>query len=363
MKNIPNITGLRFFLAVCVILFHVSEFCSKHDIPYYNDLPIFNKGYEAVCMFFSLSGFLIIRQLYVEKKALHTISLQNFFKRRSLRIFPLYFLILFYGLLHYNYILPKVGFTGDYNTNYNLTEGIFLSVFFMPNVFASLYSPGGIIEILWSIGVEEQFYLFIAPLLLLIPLKKHISFLLLSTIIFFCTYFYLENNWLSKFGMLFFYFTSSGIISIVLLERNILLKSKIIGFVVILLFVLYFTTDVFLYFLSKANYNLLSMLLFSLVIGSLSCKPFLVLNNNLTTYFGKISYGIYVYHAIVLQFLGFFYLKFVVTMGINDFAVIVFFNVLVLFITITISHLSYQYFEKFFMKFYSDTSLSRKNLH
>lgn len=362
MKNIPNITGLRFFLAVCVIIMHVSEFCSKHEIPFYNDLPIFNKGYEAVCMFFSLSGFLIIRQLYIEKKMFNTISLKNFFKRRSLRIFPLYFLILFYGLLHYNYILPKAGFAGDYNNNYNLIEGILLSVFFMPNVFASLYSPGGIIEILWSIGVEEQFYLFIAPLLLLIPLKKHISFLLLFTIVFFCACFYIENNWLSKFGMLFFYFTSSGIISILLLEGNILFKSKIFGIALISLFVLYFATDIFSLFFSKANYNLISMLLFSLIIGFLSCKPFVLLNNNLITYFGKISYGIYVYHAIVIQFLGFFYLKFVVNMGMNN-LIIAIFNVLVIVITIAISHFSYQYFEKFFMKFYSGTSLSRKNLH
>lgn len=363
MERIPNITGLRFFLATLVMIFHTSEFCSKHNIPYYNSLPLFHKGYEAVCVFFSLSGFLIIRQLYLEKEKTKTISLKNFYWRRALRIFPLYYLILIFGLVHYNYTLPKFGFVGEFNTNYNLYEVIVLSIFFMPNVFAELYKPGGIIEILWSIGVEEQFYLFIAPLLLLISLKKHISFLLFATIVFFCVYFYVENNWLSKFGMLFFYFTSSGIISILLLERNILLKSKIIGVVLISFLVLYFTTDVFLSFFSKANYNLISMLLFSLVIGLLSCKPFPVLNNNLITYLGKISYGIYVYHAIVIQFLGFFYLKFLGNMGINNFTIIMFFNVLVLVITISISHLSYQYFEKFFMKFYSDRSLSRKHLH
>ena len=68
MERIPNITGLRFYLAVFVMIFHISEFCSKHNIPFYNSLSLFHKGYEAVCVFFSLSGFLIIRQLYLEKE-------------------------------------------------------------------------------------------------------------------------------------------------------------------------------------------------------------------------------------------------------------------------------------------------------
>ena len=362
MKKIPNITGLRFFLAVCVVIFHTSEFCSKHSIPYYNDLPIFNKGYEAVCVFFSLSGFLIIRQLSVEKKSSNTISLKKFYLRRSLRIFPLYFLILCYGLLHYNLILPKFCFEGDFNNNYNLVEGILLSVFFMPNIFASLYSPGGIIEILWSIGVEEQFYLFIAPLLFLIPLKKHVASLLFFTFLFFGLYFYLEESLLSRFGMLFFYFTSSGIISILLLEQKVLLNNKVISFILISLFIIYFSTNFFIDFLSSANYNLVSMVLFSMVIGSLSCNSYFLLNNYLITYLGKISYGIYIFHPIVIQFTGLIYIKLFLKTEIDSFLIILFYNISVIALTVLISYLSYNYFETFFIKLYQKNSLLSKNL-
>ena len=362
MKKIPNITGLRFLLAVCVLIFHTSEFCSKHNIPFYNNLPIFNKGYEAVCMFFSLSGFLIIRQLYVEKKSSDTISLKKFYLRRSLRIFPLYFLILSYGFLHYNFILPKFGFEGDFNNNYNLIEGILLSVFFMPNVFASIHGPGGIIEILWSLGVEEQFYLFIAPMLFLIPLKKHVLFLLFFTFIFFGLYFYVEESLLSKFGMLFFYFTSSGIISVLLLEKKILLNSTVIRFILISLFIIYFSTTIFVDFLSNANYNLVSMLLFSIVIGSLSCNSYFLLNNHLITYLGKISYGIYMFHPIVVQFTGLLYLKLFLKMEINSFLIILFYNIFVVALTLIMSYLSYKYFETFFIKLYPKNSSLSKNL-
>lgn len=105
MKIYPNITSLRFLLAILVVIFHLPEFCSKHDIPFYNSLPIFHKGIEAVNVFFSLSGFLIIRQLYTEKSETNKISLKKFFMRRILRIFPLYYLILFFGLVYYNILL------------------------------------------------------------------------------------------------------------------------------------------------------------------------------------------------------------------------------------------------------------------
>lgn len=362
MERIPNITGLRFFLAVLVMIFHVSEFCSKHTIPFYNSLPIFNKGYEAVCVFFSLSGFLIIRQLYIEKSVTNTISLKNFYKRRALRIFPLYFLILFFGLTYYNYLLPKLGYVGGYNTNYDLIEGILLSVFFMPNVFSSLYGPGGIIEILWSIGVEEQFYLFIAPMLLWLPLKKTLLFLLLCTIVFFFLYFGIEESILSKYNMLFFYFTSSGIVSLILLKKSPFFENKIVAFVVLLSFVSYFFTDVFSNSLSSMNYNLISMLLFSMAIGVLSCKTYGFLNNQFITYLGKISYGIYVYHAIVIQLIGLIYLKFFANLGVNYYVTVVLYNIVVLIVTVFISHVSYQYFEKFFMNLYHSKSFSGKNL-
>jgi peptidoglycan/LPS O-acetylase OafA/YrhL len=360
--KIPNITGLRFFLAIIVIIFHLPSFSSKHGIPFYDLLPIFHKGTESVYMFFSLSGFLIIRQLYVEKSKSNTISLKNFFLRRSLRIFPLYFLILFFGLIYYNYILPKFGFVGGYNTNYNIVEALLLSIFFMPNVFANLYSPGGIIETLWSIGVEEQFYLFIAPILLCVPIKKHICFLVLFTITFFLFFFYVEGNIFSKYGMSFFYFTSSGLTSLLLLKKQFLLKNRILKFITLVIFILYFATNIFSDLFSGMSYHFLSMILFSGVIGILSFRPFLILNNKRITYLGKISYGIYMYHSVVLQFIGFVYLKIFSKLGLNNLLIVVFYNLLVILITIVISHFSYQYFEKNFMKMYNKTNTSTKNL-
>ena len=348
MKILPNITSLRFFLAIIVVIFHIPEFCSKHHIPFYNLQPIFHKGSEAVNMFFSLSGFLIIRQLYIEKKTTSTVSLKKFFLRRILRIFPLYFLILLFGLAYYNIILPKFGF--QFDSNYNLYEGLLLSLLFLPNVFVFLYSPGGIIEVLWSIGVEEQFYLFIAPIVLLLPTKKIMAFLLIFTLVFFYVFFYNETPLFRKFGMYFFYFTSSGLFSIFILKKSILSGYKMTTYLLYTIFILYFTTNIFINCFSIEGYHFFSMLLFSTTISFMTLSPSKILENKMLIYLGKISYGIYMYHSIVIQFIGLIYLKVFSELYLDKLIVITIYNFVVITITIVISHLSYKHYELYFIK-------------
>jgi peptidoglycan/LPS O-acetylase OafA/YrhL len=78
MQQLPNLTSLRFILAVLVILFHIPGFFLKRGITSSFDFPIFLNGNESVWLFFSLSGFLIIKQLNDEKKSTNTINLIRF---------------------------------------------------------------------------------------------------------------------------------------------------------------------------------------------------------------------------------------------------------------------------------------------
>lgn len=344
MKRLPNLTALRFVLASLVVIFHVSQFCQNRGFPFFNNLSIFNKGGEAVYVFFSLSGFLIIRQLYIEKSASNSINLKRFFLRRVLRIFPLYYLVLSFGLVYYRFILPCFGF--DYQNNYDLIQGIFLAYTFFTNIFAS-FSPGGIIEVLWSIGIEEQFYLLIASLIFILPFKHIVRFLLFFTMLYFILYFSEWMIFLKNYQMLFFYFSFSGLCSILLLNNAIKLKQfKPLLFVI---FVLYFTTSIFVNNLTKTFYHLFSMLLFGLVICALVEKPIKILENKQLNYLGKISYGVYMYHAIMMQVAGFIFLKFSVHLKISSLSSILFFNLLVFTFTIITAHLSYKYFESYFL--------------
>jgi peptidoglycan/LPS O-acetylase OafA/YrhL len=343
-KRLPNLTGIRFILASLVVTFHIHQFCQKRGFPFFDNLSILNKGSEAVNMFFSLSGFLIIRQLYIEKSTTGSINLKNFFVRRSLRILPLYYLILSFGLVYYRFILPHFGF--NFDNNYNLIAGVFLSFTLFPNIFAS-YQPGGIIEILWSIGIEEQFYVLIAPLNLFLPIKYILRFLIFFTIIFFILYFSDYLPFLKKYSMLFFYFSFSGICSILALYNKIKLQK--LGNLCIVIFVFYFSTSIFKDNLSDLFYHLFSMLLFGLTVCTLASKSLKILDNKLLNYLGKISYGIYMYHAIIMQILGFLFLKFRVPLIISSINSMIIFNISVFILTIIIAHLSYKHVESYFL--------------
>ncbi len=345
---LPNITALRFFLATLVVIYHIPEFCDNRGFPHFYDAAILNRGIQAVFMFFSLSGFLIIRQLYLEKTSTHTVNLKNFFLRRIFRIFPLYYLVLFYGLFHYRILLPNLGYTFD--NEYDVLSGVSFAIFFFPNIFYT-YRPGGMLEIMWSIGIEEQFYLFIAPLFFLLPLKRITPFLFGFTIIYFSLFFSKQLEWLKTYQMFFYYFSFSGLCAILLEKYRFTEKLRPYKFIFFLIFMLYFTTSFFDTFLPEPLYHLFSMVLFGLVICLLVDKSIFPLQNKTLIYFGKISYGIYMLHVIVMQFVGLIFPKTILQLNLPYGVYILIFNLLVLGITLVLAHLSYTYYESYFLNF------------
>ncbi|GEM52396.1 acyltransferase family protein [Empedobacter brevis] len=343
MKTLPNLTQLRFFLASLVILFHIAEFCKNRGFPYYNDLAVFFKGTEAVYVFFTLSGFLIIRNLIQEKTSTDTIDLKRFYKKRILRIFPLYYLILIFGFIYYNYVIELFGYSND--NNYNLIQGLSLGLTFFANILAT-YKPGGILEILWSIAIEEQFYLLIAPIFLIINKKNILKFLFIFTVVYFIIYHIPFLDILRKYKMLFFYFSAGGFFSYISLYKayklNAVLKS-----IILVLFITSLTTNIFINNLNDLLYHSVCTIIFSSSIYVLSLQPYKILNNDWLKYLGKISYGIYMYHAIVFQIVGFLFLRLTY---LDPVLFILLFYFSVFTITILISAISYKYFETTFLK-------------
>jgi peptidoglycan/LPS O-acetylase OafA/YrhL len=106
-----------------------------------------------------LSGFLITYLLFVEKETTGVIRIKEFYMRRILRIWPLYFLIFILGF----FVLPNFSLfdvrvqSRAFELYY--WENFFLFLFFLPNLAFSMFLAVPNIGQLWSIGVEEQFYL------------------------------------------------------------------------------------------------------------------------------------------------------------------------------------------------------------
>jgi len=116
---------------------------------------LFINGTEAVHLFFVLSGFLITYLMLVERERTGTVSVRKFYVRRVLRIWPLYFtIILIVGVL-VPLIVPNFK-----NPLSNPTLAVLL-VLFQGNIAFILFFPYPPLEHLWTIAIEEQFYLLI----------------------------------------------------------------------------------------------------------------------------------------------------------------------------------------------------------
>lgn len=163
--HFPGLHALRFFAALAVVVAHVELLKSYHDYPNLADnLAVYELGRIAVTFFFVLSGFLITYLLLEERQETGTISIGKFYLRRILRIWPLYYLVVllaFVVLPHVKSLaIPSMAVAADQQ---NAILGLFLVL--LPQVALSLYPPYPYAEPLWSIGVEEQFYL-LWPLLM-----------------------------------------------------------------------------------------------------------------------------------------------------------------------------------------------------
>lgn len=349
MNRLPNLDPLRFFLASTVVLFHLPQLSRNQGLPFFDDLPIYHRGLEAVYVFFALSGFLIIRIIY-RAKLRDAFSIKDFYVRRVLRIFPLYYLVLGFGLLFYNVILPYLDI--PFPINYSWHEAFFYTVFFMPNVFAKLFDPGGIIAVLWSIGIEEQFYLMIAPMLFLIRTRWVLRFLAILLVGYFVFYWSDVFAVLRKFTFVYFYLFFGGVVA-VLEEKNMLgflKRFSVIPFVVCGLTVLYFTTD---WFMIEPLWmrDLFTCVLFGLFIHTLAFNNRgIELRSRILDHLGHISYGIYMYHAIVLNAVVFLFLKLEMLQNLDHTITIVLMHLLTFAGTLLIAHVSYTYFELYFLK-------------
>jgi len=350
LKKFPNLDPLRFLLASMVVIYHIPAISRTVGLPAFDALPMFHKGSEAVFVFFTLSGFLIIRSLFVEKERTGTISIKNFYLRRILRIYPVYYFVLIFGFLFYHLILPIAGI--PYETNYDVFTGIFLCVAFLPNVFQVLFEPGGILNILWSIGIEEQFYLLIAPVSYFLAKKRFVPFLLGFSIIFFLVYFFEPYQFFAKYYVLFFYFSFGGLLSVLNHQSkdNWLLLNKPLQYVLTGIVGLYFLTDVFK-IMPEPLYHFTSMLIFGLFVLNISRnpKPIFIIENRAWIYLGKISYGVYMYHMIVVNIVLFLFTELQEKVALPAVAVIIAINILTIGLTILMSHLSFKYYENFFL--------------
>lgn len=96
----PNLNAIRFIAAFFVIIHHTEQFKELFHINNVFNIPfVYAVGKLGVILFFTLSGFLITYLLLRERENRKKINIKNFYMRRVLRIWPLYYLIVVLSFL------------------------------------------------------------------------------------------------------------------------------------------------------------------------------------------------------------------------------------------------------------------------
>ena len=367
-KYFKELNSLRFIGFIGIFFGHVFFSNSPEIInsKLYSTLFIYSKilGFISIDSFFVLSSFLITWKALEEIKFTSNFQFKNFLIRRSLRIWPLYFLIVSIGfLLEYlksYYFLESEKLPSLWNfilfiLNYDIIENGYNFLFFM--VF------------MWSISVEEQFYVFWA--IIMKWFNKYlfgISFLIIIISLFFRIYFINDSlslnfhtaSALGNFGI--------GALTAILAFKypNFLNKLQNLTRNTILFFYLIiFTFFILMPFLLENDFFIVIQrsifsIFFSFIIleQTYSDKSILKVSRiKYFNFFGKISYGLYCYHGImitiVMQMSG------LLTESLLN--ILVLYPILIFISTLLVSYFSFSLYESKFLKFKSKFSFISSN--
>jgi peptidoglycan/LPS O-acetylase OafA/YrhL len=306
--HFPNLNAIRFLAAVLVMVHHIELYKEMFNLPnvfHQHNIQLMSK--IGVTLFFVLSGFLITHLLLLEQNLTQKINIKSFYMRRILRIWPLYYLIIFSAF----FIFPNIDFMhlpGHDNSHWYIK--LFFFTFFMPNIIHALGAGLAFGTQTWSIGAEEQFYLIWPWLMkwfknkLKLVLAVIVIYMLFKSIFYWCytwhvIFSYLHRIWYlfpidnMAFGALF------AVIHFNQYKKVIsFLNQQLVQILTWLLVVILIYSGISLGFLHHQIYSILfGVLIFNLATNPNSIVQF---KSTILDYLGKISYGLYMYHSIFI---------------------------------------------------------------
>ncbi|HOZ68241.1 MAG TPA: acyltransferase [Chitinophagaceae bacterium] len=295
MKYIRQLDSIRAIAVLLVIVEHwIPKANLHHRIPY---------GEVGVDVFFVLSGFLISRILLENKYAVdsglktNSTVLKSFYIRRSLRIFPIYYIAIFAALFFAAYTKTRIQIAFPWYLTYT------------SNWFMFYNGWDGILSHLWSLAVEEQFYI-IWPWLILFVSKRWIPHLIIGFILTGILSNYLV--WHRPLGTVLTFtcfdaFGMGALLAWLQLSGGGMLKKSIPYFsIAAILAALLFLIGIWRFKHDlvplRTLVSLIALWLIAYIVdfsaeGSLRGRW--ILDNRILIFLGKISYGIYLYHNFI----------------------------------------------------------------
>lgn len=305
---------LRAIAAFGVIVHHIEQFKKLDGIdvfgPSFHYL-VHNLGKASVHLFFVLSGFLITFLLFHEKQKNGRIHIKKFYLRRIYRIWPLYYIIMFIGFVVIPYITDFSYFEHVSeltrvikNTDNYTTTNILLYISFLPQFAKPVLGSAQA----WSIGVEEQFYLFIPLAMHFLTRTWFLRLLIVGLLTYVLTsifafdyldyesmlykifeYFKIQYLTIGAIGGYFYFFHFE-------LIRTYTSSKYLYGLLVVSIIILMSVPI----FSLRIQHLILSIGFLVLILMSINNRNSIAIRSESLAYLGKISYGIYMYHQFII---------------------------------------------------------------
>ena len=340
-----NLDALRFYAVSAVFLFHYFNIkigLIDNTLCAYQANVFKASGYLGVDFFFTLSGFLITSILLSRD----SFNLTKFYRRRALRIVPLYMalVVVSYGALPYilkqDLSLPPIAYVLTYTANY----------FYAYHGDHYLFA----ITLLWSISIEMQFYLIWGAMLRF--LGKHIYLLSITLIIISLVIKYFVVGRTSLYYITETYvpdFMIGAIGAKLLIDKALdfshFHKAIKLSWYILSLMIFISTPYLNTFFAWKIFGNCIYSILFAGVIidQSMENSLFEAGKSKAISYLGKVSYGIYCFQGFVLPL----YTKLLLPYFIDSPSLVKALLVPVVLFAVTslLAATSYRYFESYFI--------------
>lgn len=360
-----NLDAIRFLAAMMVFLGHAIA-------PAYVYLPIKNtvcekilnlisNGGTGVSIFFVLSGFLITFLLLSEFELNKKISLKNFYIRRILRIWPLYFLVVSFSFIFYPFFKTIIGMNHPLKSIF-LFHLFFLSNFDVINIENHWFGSGAMSQnITWSVSIEEQFYLFWPLIFAFLPRRYwlfSIFLVITGSIIFRIIH---NNDPIVLYFHTFSVLLDLGIGGMMayIIKSNVTIKTFFescstythLTLFIVTISLLYWNNNLFNFSYGHAIGRIFISLSFAVTITAQALtKSTSILNLQRLRFasnWGKYTFGIYLIHPIALTLID----PIVRTLHIpkDNFTTLFSIGIIGLFLTLFLSKLSYTYYESKFL--------------
>ena len=350
-RHFHTFDALRFFAFLIVFISHI-------PLPELWGLNQYHiVGSVGVSFFFVLSGFLITYILLVEKLNTNTIQFKRFFGRRALRIWPLFYAMIGFAFIT-PYLLDLIGLSGNddgYEPNW-LLSCLFLENYNM--MFSHDFPNVSPLRVMWSLCIEEHFYIIWVLLIKYISVKRIPLVILISILLANVTRVWYWNIGIDSMDLFsnIDYFALGALPTYSLLiapdrlnrlsKTPVAIKWIVVSLIGLSVFVL---PELFKPYQSIVLPLVYGPLFLIVLLYTLTHKNTVYIkDNHMFSRLGIYTYGLYLFHTICINFV----LKISGKVGFNSTQVsgYIFVFGVSLILSILVSYLSYEWFEKQFLK-------------